>query len=219
MEYPQLFILYPYQAYDAMVIYLCNSFNACTLLYAVHSTSTCVVETFWLVLRHEFVRFSKLFGIQTNIDVFAAELVYFALIKIVLIWFSYLFVLDMQLHVTTSACFVSEQKPVLDFFFFQDCFSISGCSASYWKVLNTFLVFWIDNASSIHHISCLIPDCRLCVKAVSLWHCSFDFSRLDGCWVLAETQLTGNLIYLQRRQAQEYLNWDVTRRLDLLFFL
>ncbi|XP_066384621.1 uncharacterized protein [Miscanthus floridulus] len=58
-------------------------------------------------------------------------------------------------------------------------------------VLNTFLVFWIDNASSIHHISCLIPDCRLCVKAVSLWHCSFDFSRLDGCWVLAETQLTG----------------------------
>ena len=97
MEYPLLFILYPYQAYDDMVIYLCDSFNACRLLHAVRSTCLYVAGTFWLVLHDEFVRFSKLFGIQTNSDVFAAELVYFALRKIVLIWFSYLFVLDMQL--------------------------------------------------------------------------------------------------------------------------
>lgn len=41
-------IVYPlsYQAYDAMVIYLCDSFNTCMVLYVVHSTSTFVGESF-----------------------------------------------------------------------------------------------------------------------------------------------------------------------------
>lgn len=101
------------QAYDATVIYLfvIRSMRARSCMLYI-STSTCVAETFWLVLHHWVCQiFPELFGIQTNIDVFASEIGLVCLGKecpqLILLFVCPRYAATCHHHITTSACIVS----------------------------------------------------------------------------------------------------------------